>query len=84
MRARGLGSGMLYVTPIICQNQKAEKLKYIEIASIPDRQPGGGEGWLSMAGRPAFKSSACSPLANIYSGKIMDVPKTGSIVSEPK
>ncbi len=84
MRARRLVSGMLYVTPIMCQSQKAEKLKYTEIASLPGRQPEGDEGWLSMAGRLAFKSSACSPSANIYSGKIMDVPKTGLIVSEPK
>ena len=84
MRARRLVSGMLYVTPIMCQNQKAEKLKYTEIASIPERQPEGEEGWLSMAGRLAFKSSACSPSANIYSGKIMDVHKMGVIVSEPQ
>jgi hypothetical protein len=72
MRARRLVSGMLYVTPIMCQNRKAEKLKYTEIASIPERQSEGEEGWLSMADRLAFKSSTCSPSANIYSGKIMD------------
>jgi hypothetical protein len=66
MRARRLVSGMLYTTPIMCQNQKAEKLKYTEIASLPGRQPEGDEGWLSMAGRLAFKSSAKE---NIYSRK---------------
>jgi hypothetical protein len=86
MRARRLVSGMLYATPIMCQNQKAEKLKYTEIASLPGGQPegDGDEGWLSMAGRLAFKYSACSPSANIYSRKIMDIPKTSLIFSEPK
>jgi hypothetical protein len=69
MRGRRLVSGMLYVTPIMCQNQKAEKLKYTEIARLPERQPEGEEGWLSMAGRLIFKSSACSSSANIYSRK---------------
>jgi hypothetical protein len=50
VRARRLVSGMLYTTPIMCQNQKAEKLKYNEIASLPGRQPEGDEGWLSMVG----------------------------------